>query len=168
MGFLRSSLFGLSVLSMAFVSPVANASEIESNQDAVLACIETIGGETNWETCREIMFEPCANMSVGSTDHVACLKSEQTDWDAYFQDFLDLVNSKLTTTGAAVLADNVGQWYEYRQSRCNSVAEERAAIGFNPEAAGYGCVIAETAGIVSELNACLSGKSTSPYCTIKE
>lgn len=158
----------LAVLSPAIIKIPTHASEFESNQDFVVDCISKIGEETDWEACRAMMFEPCKDHTVGGSGHVACLTIEKKAWDEHLTAYLELLNSRLTISGAATLGDSVGQWYEYRQARCNSVAQERAAIGFNPEAAGYGCMIAETAGIVSDLDSCLKGKSTAPYCAIKE
>lgn len=153
---------------MVLIATPAIASDDVTSPMAVIDCISKIGEETHWEACRTMMFEPCEEHAVGTATHVACLLGQKRNWDEQLGAHVTELNRKLTTAGAASLSDSLSQWYEYRKNRCEAVARERAAIGFSAEAAGYGCEIAETVGIVSDLDTCLKGESTAPYCTIRE
>ena len=142
------------------------ASEIESTQDAVVDCLARIGDETEWAECRKIMFEPCTGHEVGSENHIICLEGHKLDWQTYMEDYRQLLDTKLTTSGSSMLAELMGQWFGYMAARCNDVAVARASI--SEEAAKLGCEIAELAGITAEFDACLDGRSTTPYCVIEE
>ncbi len=146
----------------------AHAAQTQTRQEAVNECISNIDAHGDWHRCRTLIFEPCQDYTVGEDQHISCLQAQKTQWHEHLEGLIEELNARLTTVGAASLSDSLGQWYEYRSIRCRTAAEERAAIGYDAEAAGIGCEIAETAGLVSDLQNCLDGHSTSAYCALKE
>lgn len=136
-----------------------------TNQELVLNCLATIGESTSWEECRGMIFAPCQEHKAGTDTHIACLVGEKSDWENKMSDLQETLVGKLTRDGNATLAELMASWFEFREGRCNDVAEAR------PEAARsakLGCEITEIAGITAEFQACQEGRSTTPYCTFKE
>lgn len=136
-----------------------------TNQTLVLNCLAVIGDETSWQECRGMMFAPCQEHSVGTATHQSCLLKQKTDWENEMADQQELLVEKLTLPGNSMLAELMGNWFSYRETRCNEVAEAKPEAG---NSAKLGCEVAEIAGITAEFQACLEGRSTTPYCTVKE
>jgi len=136
-----------------------------TNQTLVLNCLAQIGEETSWEQCRGMMFAPCGEHKVGTDTHSACLLKQKTDWETEMSNQQEVLVEKLTPSGNSMLAELMGNWFSYREARCNEVAEARPEAG---KSAKLGCEVTEIAGITAEFQACIEGRSTTPYCTIKE
>lgn len=151
------------ILLLLGITPVS-AQRI-TNQKLVLNCLAQLGEETSWQQCRGMIFAPCQEHTVGTDTHGACLLKQKTDWETEMSNHQEVLVEKLTLSGNSMLAELMGNWFSYREARCNEVAEAR------PEAeksAKLGCEVAEIAGLTAEFQACLEGRSTTPYCTIKE
>jgi hypothetical protein len=112
-----------------------------------------------------MIFAPCGEHTVGTDTHAACLLKQKTDWESEMNNQQEVLVEKLTLSGNSMLAELMGNWFSYREARCNEVAEARPEAG---KSAKLGCEVAEIAGITAEFQACLEGRSTTPYCTIKE
>lgn len=136
-----------------------------TNQTLVLNCLAQIGEETSWQQCRGMIFAPCQEHTVGTDTHSVCLLKQKTDWETEMADQQEMLVEKLTLSGNSMLAELMGNWFSYREARCNEVASTRPEAG---KSAKLGCEVAEIAGITAEFQACLEGRSTTPYCTIKE
>ena len=156
----------LILIALLLIATPAYASEVETQQDAVLACLSKMDTDTSWAECRSMLFEPCAEETVGSESHLTCLASEKKAWQGEMDLRRDLLNEKLTTNGSAMMTDLLGQWFGYVANKCQAVADEKA--GISSEAAFAGCEISEIAGITLDFETCLKGNSTSPYCIHKE
>lgn len=155
----------LTTIALAAIVSPAKAQTPITNQTLVLNCLAQIGEETSWPECRGMMFAPCGEHKVGTDTHGACLLKQKQDWENEMSNQQEALIGKLTLSGNSMLAELMGNWYSYREARCNEVAAER------PEAensAKLGCEVAEIAGITAEFQACLEGRSTTPYCTIRE
>lgn len=151
------------ILLLLGITPVS--AQPITNQKLVLNCLAQLGEETSWQQCRGMIFAPCQEHTVGTDTHGACLLKQKTDWETEMSNHQEVLVEKLTLSGNSMLAELMGNWFSYREARCNEVAEAR------PEAeksAKLGCEVAEIAGITAEFQACLEGRSTTPYCTIKE
>ncbi len=148
-----------------FLGIIPASAQPVTNQDIVLACLAQIGEETTWRECRGMMFAPCQEHSVGTDTHAACLLKQKADWEAKMTSTQELLVEKLTLSGNSMLAELMGNWFSYREARCSEVALTRLEAG---KSAKLGCEVAEIAGITAEFEACLEGRSTTPYCTIKE
>ena len=153
----------LVALFMLVLTP-ANA-QLVTNQDLVLNCLAQIGEETSWQECRGMIFAPCQEHTVGTDTHSACLLKEKINWETEMNNSQEVLVEKLTLSGNSMLAELMGNWFTYREARCNEVAQTRPEAG---KSAKLGCEVAEIAGITAEFEACLEGRSTTPYCTIKE
>lgn len=148
-----------------FALPNISKAQPITNQTLVLNCLATIGDETSWPECRGIMFAPCEEYTVGTAVHQSCLLRQKTDWENEMADKQEALVEKLTASGNSMLAELMSNWVTYREARCMEVSAER------PEAersAKLGCEVAEIAGITAEFDACLEGRSTTSYCTLKE
>ena len=158
--------FQLLLFSVAFlqVNTSAQAQPI-TNQTLVLNCLAVIGEETSWEQCRDMMFASCQEHTIGTATHQSCLLKQKTDWENEMNSQQEVLVEKLTLSGNSMLAELMGNWFSYRETRCNEVAEARPETGAS---AKLGCEVAEIAGITAEFEACLEGRSITPYCTIKE
>lgn len=156
----------MKILIALFVMGVSQASaQPVTNQDLVLSCLAQIGEETSWQECRGMMFAPCQEHTVGTDTHSACLLKQKTDWEAEMTGIQEVLVEKLTISGNSMLGELMGNWVSFREARCSEVAQERPEVG---KSAKLGCEVAEIAGITAEFEACLEGRSTTPYCTIKE
>lgn len=154
----------LLILAFVFVMTPANAQPI-TNQKLVLNCLALINDTTSWEECRGMMFAPCGEHPVGTDTHGACLLKQKMDWENQMADLQETLVEKLTLSGNSMLAELMGNWFAYREARCSEVAAARPGA---EKSAKLGCEVAEIAGISAEFEACLEGRSTTPYCTIRE
>ena len=136
-----------------------------TNQDLVLSCLAQIGEETSWQECRGMIFAPCQEHAVGTDTHSACLLKQKMDWETEMIETQEILLEKLTLSGNSMLGELMGNWFSYREAKCNEVAQARPDV---EKSAKLGCEVAEIAGITAEFEACLEGRSTTPYCTIRE
>jgi len=148
---------------MLIVTP--SSAQPITNQTLVLNCLAQIGEETSWEQCRGMIFAPCQEHKVGTDTHGACLLKQKSEWEAEMQSLQEDLVEKLTPSGNSMLAELMVNWVSYRATRCSEVAEAKSETG---KSAKLGCEVTEIAGIAAEFQACLEGRSTTPYCTIKE
>lgn len=145
---------------------LSQTNALSEDKSTVLACIEGMQTDEDWGICLGLMFAPCAGEEVGSEGHVACLRSERENWRTVFDQQYLVAIDRLTPNGATELASLIGQWTGYVGNKCNQVAQEKE--GGQADAAQYGCEISEIVGVSAELNACLEGLSTAPYCQIQD
>jgi|GEM_PF-318736 len=164
LGVLTKSASALLYLAACFLALSATAQPI-TNQDLVLNCLVRIGEETNWQECRGMMFAPCQEHKVETDTHVACLTREKQNWESEMSDTQEALLEKLTPTGNNTLAQLMRDWFEFRDTRCNDVADARPSAA---RSVRLGCEITEIAGITAEFQACLEGRSTTQYCMLKE
>jgi hypothetical protein len=158
--------FAASAVGLACFAGAAHAAEEGSHQDTVIACLSKMDTETTWDQCRTTMFEPCAEDTVGSEPHLACLEGQNKAWQDQVDTSIAELNTKLTSDATGQLNELLGQWFGYLKGKCEAVAAEKA--GISAAAAGLGCEISEFAGLATEFDACLAGKSESPFCELKE
>ena len=142
------------------------ASESQTRQAQTVACLSTMDKGTTWEQCRTMMFEPCVEMKLGSTPHLACLKDQKTDWKMHLDSNITKLNGSLSMDGAAQLTELLVSWNNYLGKKCAAVANSRSGAG--QEAAYMGCEISGYAGVAAEFDTCLSGKSLQPYCKFQQ
>ena len=153
-----------SIIILALFAAPAIASE--THQDAVLGCLAEVGASTEWNTCLNLMFEPCVGDEVGSEGHVACLIQQKENWrKAKIETELEVLN-RLTDAGVAELGNVMLGWPKFVDDKCTAVGEARANISRN--AAKLGCEISEHVLITNEFRACLQGNSGEDYCTFKD
>lgn len=138
----------------------------EGQQETVLACLSEIGTSTEWNTCLNLMFEPCAEDEVGSEGHVACLIQQKENWRQTKVAAELEVLDRLTEAGVAELGSVMLGWPKFVEDKCTAVGEARASI--SRSAAKLGCEISEHVLITNEFRACLGGRSTENYCTFKD
>ncbi len=128
-------------------------------------CTENLGGSTTWPQCLNIIFAECATDEVGSESHLACLDETRQAWSTTVENLQKDVTSSITAEGALELANLRSEWTGYVLQKCQDVAETKPESG--REAARLGCSITEMVGLSAELDACLEGRSASPYCQIE-
>jgi len=145
---------------------MTQASEAQTRQAQIVACLSTMDKGTTWEQCRTMMFEPCAEMKLGSAPHLACLKDQKADWKMHLDGNITKLNSSLSMDGAAQLTELLVSWNDYLGKKCAAVANSRSGAG--QEAAYTGCEISGYAGVAAEFDTCLSGKSLQPYCKFQQ
>ena len=138
----------------------------DSVHDEVLSCFDEIEQSTDWNTCLNTMFAPCAEAEVGSEAHVGCLAQQREDWRVAKIEAETKVLARLSDNGMAELSGLMTAWPRFVEDKCNAVAESRAAISF--EAAALGCQISELALMTNEMTACLQGRSAEDYCQLRE
>jgi hypothetical protein len=155
----------LTAIALAASVSSAYAQSPITNQTLVLNCLANIGEETSWPECRGMMFAPCQEHAVGTDTHGTCLLKQKQDWENEMSNQQETLIGKLTLSGNSMLAELMGNWFSYREARCTEVAAERPGA---ETSAKLGCEVAEIAGITAEFQACLEGRSTTPYCTIRE
>ena len=148
----------------------AFASDIETRQDATVACLTSMNnggaGAKTWEDCRGMMFEACQTESVGDAAHLACLKTEKADWETHLDADIATLHKNLSMDGTRQLGELMAQWLGYLDKKCKAVADANKLR--SAEAAHLGCEVSEYAGLATEFQNCLSGRSTSPYCQLRE
>ncbi|MEM7406349.1 MAG: hypothetical protein AAF458_13710 [Pseudomonadota bacterium] len=140
-------------------------SRITPAQRSTMMCIEAMGQTTRWGECVNLMFKACAGHEIGGTRHLSCLTAEHDGWrESMDAERLALLD-QLSVSGANELAQVMGHWFGYVAQKCAQVAlgKPKAAA----EAAQTGCEISEIAGLTTELVACREGRSTAPYCVIR-
>ena len=160
------TLIAFSIAGFATFAGEAHASETETRQSQTVACSSTMDNGTTWEQCRTMMFEPCAELELGSAPHLACLKEQKADWKTHLDANITKLNSSLSMDGAAQLTELLVSWNDYLGKKCDAVAKSRTGAG--QEAAYVGCEISEYAGVAAEFDTCLSGKSQQPYCKFQQ
>ncbi|WP_069299710.1 hypothetical protein [Neptunicoccus sediminis] len=149
------------------VASLPAAAQESSEQTRVVACLSGMEqGQTSWPECRSLLFHPCETFPVGGEDHLTCLAEQKADWRAHLDATTLTLNARLTAEGSGQLTDLLGQWFGYVGNKCNGVAQEKADI--SADAARLGCEISEFAGLSTEFDSCLQGKSLSPYCIVQE
>jgi len=151
------ALFGASVQATAADGDVA------AHQAVVLDCVARMEVQTTWDRCRTLMFQPCQTHTVGSGEHLNCLTGLRQAWGRRMQDTLVTVSDRVSSDGKRSLEALLAQWSGYVAQRCTDVGKAKADI--SEQAARLGCETSETIGLVAELDACLDGRSTAPYCT---
>lgn len=144
---------------------LGSGSASADTQQDVLACFAGMGTSTDWNTCLNTMFSPCASETVGSDPHLECLIEQGNGWRASQQSAEAEVMGKLTQAGAETLGGLLGAWPKFVDEKCSGVAQGRAGISF--EAALIGCQISEYALMTNELTNCLEGRSTEEYCQVE-
>jgi hypothetical protein len=163
---LYRTLIAASVAGLMGFAGAAQAADGESHQSEVIACLSKMDAGTTWDQCRTKMFEPCAEEEVGSEPHLACLEVQNKAWQDQVDASIAELNTKLTPDARGQLNELLDQWFGYLKGKCEAVATEKA--GISAAAAGLGCEISEFAGLATEFNSCLIGKSESPYCELKK
>ena len=153
----------LVVSAIVFATTLARA---ETAQQSVLQCFSGMGVTTEWNQCLNAMFAPCAAETVGSADHVGCLAQQREDWRLAKIEVETSVLSRLSETGMEELSWLMLAWPKFVEDKCRAVAESRADISY--EAAALGCQISELALMTNEFSACLDGRSTEPYCQLRD
>lgn len=150
----------------AAIALVSAASAEEVQQEAVLSCLSEIGTSTEWNTCLNQMFEPCAGEEVGSEGHVACLVQQKADWRLAKVETELQVLERLTEGGVEELGGVMLAWPKFVDDKCEAVAASRAEI--SSSAAKLGCEISEHVLVTFEFRNCLEGRSTEDYCEMKD
>jgi hypothetical protein len=133
---------------------------------ASLQCINSMEQGESWDTCRAMIFAPCQEYAVGGSDHLACLRAEQMQWQTLRDDELNALATVLTEPAAANMSDLMEHWYVSVATKCDAVAAGRA--GISAEAALVGCDISEIAGLTSALRQCRLGQSAAEFCKRKD
>jgi len=139
----------------------AQASQ-EAKQDEVLACFAAIGSTTDWNTCMWQLFEPCADMDIGSEPHMACLTQQNHEWRLAKLTAEQAVLTSLTEDGWNELSSLMIAWPQFVEDKCNTIAQARRLA----DAAKLACNLSELALITNELRACKAGMSTETYCQL--
>ena len=152
-------------LCIAFGTAGTAAATEETVQDQVLSCFAGIGAVTEWNTCLNKMFAPCADKSVGSEKHLACLIQQREDWRLAKRTAETGVLKALNDTGMEELSGLMLAWPKFVEDKCTAVAEGRADISY--DAAQLGCQISEFALMTNELTACMEGRSVEAYCQVE-
>lgn len=151
---------------LAATGTLTAPAQAETTQDDVLACFAQMNETTDWNTCLNTMFAPCAGQAIGSEPHLECLIGQSNGWRAAQQNAETEVLGKLTAAGAETLGGLLSAWPKFVEEKCSGVAQGRAGISF--EAALIGCQISEYALMTNELTNCLAGRSVEEYCQINE
>ena len=149
-----------------FVFSLSDPALADDHLPASLQCINNMEQGESWDTCRAMIFAPCQEYAVGGSDHLACLRDEQAQWQALRDDELNALATVLTEPAAANMSDLMEHWYVSVATKCDAVAAGRA--GISAEAALVGCDISEIAGLTSALRQCRLGQSAAEFCKRKD
>ncbi|MDJ0638745.1 MAG: hypothetical protein QNJ20_07925 [Paracoccaceae bacterium] len=160
---LRLFSWVLLVISAIILATVTRA---ESTQDQVLDCFASMDTTTEWNTCLNAMFAPCAGEEVGSEPHLSCLTEQRENWRSAKIEAETNVLSRLSEAGMEELSGLMLGWPRFVDDKCKAVAESRAEISY--DAAALGCQISELALLTNEMRACLAGRSTEAYCQLRD
>jgi len=162
---LKSTL--AAALAALTLSTPAQASEplIADDKLLVLGCLEQIDQGTTWGQCVNLMFEPCAAETPGTDGHVACLNGVRGEWSETVRNLQAKVLEVVTIGGQSQIVDLMDLWSKFVVQKCNEVALAKST---GAESARLGCEVSEFAGLADEFAACLEGRSTADYCTLKE
>ena len=152
------------VLVLLLCLPVVAMAE-DSLQDLVLDCLAEVGTSTDWNTCLNTMFAPCAEAEIGSDEHLACLKTEREDWRLAKSTAEGALVDRLSNAGMQELSGLMLAWPKFVDTKCTAVAEGRADISY--DAAQLGCQIAEIALMTNEFTACVEERSVEDYCQLE-
>jgi hypothetical protein len=158
----------LAALTFSASAPTqAQASEplIAEDKLLVLGCLEQIEQGTTWGQCVNLMFAPCAAETPGTDGHVACLTGVRGEWSETVRNLQAKVLDVVTIGGQSQIVDLMDLWSKFVVQKCNEVALARST---GAESARLGCEVSEFAGLADEFAACLEGRSTADYCTLKE
>ena len=137
----------------------------ETAQQDVLACFAQMDQTTDWNTCLNTMFAPCAGEEVGSDAHLSCLTGQRENWQAAKSNVEGEVLQALGKDGIEALSGLMLAWPQFVGDKCTAVAEGRADISY--DAALLGCQISEYALMTNELTACVEGRSVEDYCQLQ-
>ncbi|WP_180957644.1 hypothetical protein [Neptunicoccus cionae] len=157
-------VIAVSLLCVVASQAVAEDAAVQARAITCLTGMEQ--GESSWPECRSLLFQPCAGFVVGAEEHLTCLAEQKAGWQTRLDTTTLTLNDRLTAEGSGQLTDLLGQWFGYVGNKCNAVAQEKADI--SADAARLGCEISEFAGLSTEFDSCLQGKSLSPYCILQE
>ncbi len=152
------------VLVLLFGLPVVVTAE-DNLQDQVLNCLAEVGARTDWNTCLNTMFAPCAGQEIGSEGHLTCLKTEREDWRLAKSAAEGALVDRLSKAGMQELSGLMLAWPKFVDTKCTAVAEGRADISY--DAAQLGCQIAEIALMTNEFTACVEERSVEDYCQLE-
>ncbi len=154
-------------LAVAATPAAAQDQDIEIAEDKllVLACLENLENTTTWSQCVNLMFQPCIDETPGSETHAACLGEERAEWAGTVETLQNVVIEAVAPQSKAEVVDLMGLWTTYVVQKCNDVATSKPT---GAESARLGCEVSELAGLSAEFAACLEGRSTADYCTLKE
>ena len=155
------SMMLVAIFTVATQAAGADA-EVAAQQTMVLDCVARMEVQTTWDQCRTLMFQPCQTDTVGSSEHLSCLTELRQSWGARMQSTFRAVLDRVSDDGKRSLDELLAQWSGYVVQKCADVGKAKASI--SEEAARLGCETSETIGLVAELDACLDGRSTAPYC----
>lgn len=161
-GCLHARLMLLAAVFVASSHATAAGNDVVAQQDMVLDCVARMEVQTTWDQCRTLMFQPCQTDTVGSSEHVSCLTDLRQAWGRRMQDTFVSVSDRVSDDGKRSLIELLAQWVGYVAQKCTDVGKAKADI--SEPAARLGCETSETIGLVAELDACLDGRSTAPYC----
>ncbi len=159
---LNARLMLLAAVFVASLEATAADSDVAVQQDVVLDCVARMEVQTTWDQCRTLMFQPCQTDTVGSSEHLSCLTDLRRAWGNRMQDTFATVLDRVSDDGKRSLDELLAQWLGYVVQKCTDVGKAKANI--SEQAARLGCETSETIGLVAELDACLDGRSTAPYC----
>lgn len=158
--------FGQRLMWIAIICTAAAPAHAETPQSEVLSCFKQMNQSTDWNTCLNTMFEPCAGEEVGAEAHLACLSSQLEDWQEAKRSVESDVLKALSQKGIENLSGLMLAWPQFVGDKCTAVAEGRADISY--DAAKLGCQISEYALLTNELTACVEGRSVEEYCQMEE
>ena len=150
----------------AFATSSFAETHMSEERRTVINCLEAVGvtDDITWNQCVGLMFAPCRGDAPGSDDHAVCLGKEHDAWTAIFQKEQTDVKAMLKPDGEAEISKILESWGSYVKLQCNAAALERGGS----ESARLGCEIAETVSVTMELVACREGRSTAPFCQLKD
>lgn len=155
----------LAVLAVA-LAPSAGLADghISEEKALVLGCLELVGDGTEWTQCVGLMFSPCADHDLNSDAHNMCLLEERDGWREAFRNERAALTEVLTPAGTLEMNAILDGWVQYADQKCQTASLERGGA----KAALYGCEIAEVVSATQELVACRAGRSTAPFCVLKD
>lgn len=162
---MRKIVLALTLATATGISATPLAAE-ETVQAQVLTCFGDIGAGSDWNSCLNTMFAPCAGEEIGSEAHLGCLTQQRADWRAAKIETETDVLKALSEQGMEDLSGLMMAWPSFVEDKCEAVAEWRADI--SRDAAYLGCQISELALMTNEMTACLEGRSTEEYCQLQE
>ena len=156
----------LFLLALLMGAPVLADEPLDAERAEVLDCVSAVGVSTEWNSCLNLAFAPCAEHEVGGEGHLACLTQERTAWEIVSLRAQDAILPRLSPAGVQSLSALMVVWPDYVEDKCKAVGESRAAI--SADAAELGCTISELILLTNELRACGQGRSEELYCVLGE
>jgi hypothetical protein len=162
----KSLVYGLYGALLAALPVAAEPVPLPEDRQPVLACVDAMESDADWDQCLTLIFAPCEGLDVGTPLHLECLVSERQVWIKALEHEQATLSDLLIPTASSEMAAIMGEWIGYVGQKCGDVAKEKASI--SAEAAQLGCEIAEAVGVTSEFAACRAGNSTAPYCILRD